>query len=136
MRIFLTIPISAIFDDESDEYLDGLEEDLKKAQLRDGEMADFDDRTDLNSITTPDQLQTRINRLKKLDAFLEKRFSPRQNSAAYQANLQALTLPLVLGTWDEGEQTYYMGTFPGLITMWSRGGDGDLVLTGLSMASD
>lgn len=136
VRVFLTIPISAIFDDESDEYLDGLEEDLKKAQLRDGEMADFDDAEDLNSITTPDQLQTRINRLKKLDAYLEKRFSPRQNSVTYQANLQALTLPLVLGTWDEGERTYYMGTFPGLITMWSRGGDGDLVLTGLSMASD
>lgn len=136
VRVFLTIPISAIFDDESDEYLDGLEEDLKKAQLRDGEMANFEDATNLDSITTPDQLHTRIQRLRKFDAYLEKHFFPHQNSAAYQANVPALTLPLGLGASDEGERTYYMGTFPGLITVWSRGGDGDLVLTGLSMASE
>ena len=136
VRIFLTVPISAIFDEGSDEYLGGFYEDLKKAQLRDGEMADFDDAKDLDAITTRDQLHTRIKRLNKLDAYLEKHFSPLQNSATYQANVQAFTLPLALGARDESERTYYIGTFPGLVTMWSRGGDGDLVLTGLSVGED
>jgi hypothetical protein len=136
VRLFLTIPMSAIFNDGAQQYMDGLGKDLEKARLRDSEMADFKEAMNLDSITTPDQLHTRIKRLRKFDAYLEKYFFPHQKSAAYQANLPALTLPLGLGASDEGERTYYMGTFPGLITMWSRGGDGDLVLTGLSMASD
>lgn len=135
-RLFQTIPISAMFDDRAEQYVNAMDKDLEKARLRDGEMADFKDAMNLDSITTPDQLHTRIKRLRKFDAYLEKHFSPRQNSATYQSNSLALTFPLGLGASDDGERTYYMGTLPGLVTVWSRGGDGDLVLTGLSMASD
>ncbi|MFZ0959265.1 MAG: hypothetical protein WAO35_00040 [Terriglobia bacterium] len=72
VRLLLTIPISAIFDDGVEQYVDGLDKDLEKARLRDGEMADFEDAIKLDSITTPDQLHTRIKRLRKLDAYLEK----------------------------------------------------------------
>ena len=135
VRIIPTIPISAAFDDGGDLYPDAVEKDLANARLRDGEMADYEEATNLAAITTPDQVQTRIRRLRKYDVFMAERFSPRQISAAYHAGAPLLSLPVGLGTGDD-EKAFYVYTLTGLLTMWSRGGDGDLVLTGLSMASD
>jgi hypothetical protein len=136
VRFLLTISPAAEFDDGFDQYLDGLEKDLEKSRLLDGEMADYDDACDFESITTLDQLHTRIKQLKKLDGYLEKHFSPDPNSAAYKENLPLLSLPLGFGVWDEGERTYYAETLPGLVTMWSNGGNGELVLTGLGFSAD
>jgi hypothetical protein len=96
---------------------------------------DFVDQLiDLDSIHTREELTTRLRSLREFSLFLDERSPLAVTSAAYRANISISTVPLDLLCENGGARFYGATTAPGLISVWTRAGDGVLILKGLSVA--
>ncbi|HUL16707.1 MAG TPA: hypothetical protein VLV88_11970 [Terriglobales bacterium] len=96
---------------------------------------DFVDQLiDLDSIHTREELTTRLRLLREFSLFLDERSPLPVTSAAYRANILVSTVPLDLVAEHDAVRVYGATTAPGLISIWTRAGDGGLILKGLSVA--
>ena len=98
--------------------------------------ADFADHLlALNTIRTHDDLKYRLRSLSDFLAYLDSHSTLPVTSDAYKANVLISTIPLnLLVQHHDANRIYGVTTPPGLMTVWKEGGDGVLLLKGLSVA--
>src|SRR5205823_387301 len=132
MPVYPANPIAAV--QQSNNKLSELAQGFLAEKGKKGGLDSIDHLVDLHSIQTHDELTMRLQRLRELNSFLDKRFPLPLDSATYKANASISTIPLNLGVMGQDvDHVYGVMTAPGLISLWKRAESGEFVLRGLSV---
>jgi hypothetical protein len=94
-------------------------------------LEDSDPLNDLGRISTPGELNDRLQRLAELDAYLRGHLPVQSESDSYRCHVRFLSMPLVLREVEDPDVEYGVISVTGLATMWARTVGGDFILTGI-----
>jgi hypothetical protein len=95
----------------------------------------FYEIVNLESISTHMELARRMSFLEKLNAYLEKANTARENKLVRDANLAISTLPVSLNVLKRGESRFFVVSTPsGIIVSWKVSPHGTHTLVGLTQS--